>query len=350
MAGKIFINYRRDDSIAVAGRLHDRLAEAFGRDNLFMDVDNIPVGINFEDYLNNQVAQCDAVLSVIGPNWLNAKDETDQRRLDKPSDPVAIEIAAALARNILVIPVLVDGTHMPKASELPASLKPLALRNAIQVRNTNFGSDAEQLITKLREALALERRTQRPEPLQASLIAAFLYNIGVFLTAVGIYFGLTGNHAGATEAMLAAVPFAWVARRTLECDESVRRFGLAVSVVGLLAVVAIIVSGQFFGVGLFDSTVQNNSFFIGALFTVSTLFFYQDKQWNYTEPVKLTWWYMGWCLFGFMMMMMPTWMILNRLTGRQDAVLALVGVQLLVVVFCFVRYRKALTAKPAPSS
>ena len=49
MAGKIFINYRRDDSI-VAGRLHDRLAETFGRDNLFMDVDNIPVGINFEDY------------------------------------------------------------------------------------------------------------------------------------------------------------------------------------------------------------------------------------------------------------------------------------------------------------
>src|SRR6516225_9652684 len=145
MAGKIFINYRRDDSIAVAGRLHDRLAETFGRDNLFMDVDNIPVGINFEEYLNNQVAQCDAMLSVIGPNWLNAKDETHQRRLDKADDFVAIELAGALARNILVIPVLVDGTRMPMASELPVSLKPFALRNAIQLRNTNFGSDAEQL-------------------------------------------------------------------------------------------------------------------------------------------------------------------------------------------------------------
>jgi hypothetical protein len=127
MAGKIFINYRREDSIAVAGRLHDRLAAMFGRDNLFMDVDNIPIGINFEEYLNNQVAQCDAMLSVIGPNWLDAKDDTNQRRLDKPDDFVAIEIAAALARNILVIPVLVDGTHMPKASELPASLKPVRL-------------------------------------------------------------------------------------------------------------------------------------------------------------------------------------------------------------------------------
>src|SRR6516162_7310172 len=183
MAGKIFINYRRDDSIAVAGRLHDRLAEAFGRDNLFMDVDNIPVGINFEDYLNNQVAQCDAMLSVIGPSWLNAKDETNQRRLDKPDDFVAIELSAALARNILVIPVLVDSTHMPKASELPDSLKPFALRNAIQVRNTNFGSDAEQLITKMRDALALGR----PEHTQGLVllsftttqIAIFLFNISV---------------------------------------------------------------------------------------------------------------------------------------------------------------------------
>src|SRR5262249_1423034 len=96
------------------------------------------------------------MLSVVGPNWLNLKDESHQRRLDKPDDFVAIEIAAALARDILVIPVLVDGTHMPTASELPASLKPFALRNAIQVRNTNFGSDAEVLITKMREALGRE--------------------------------------------------------------------------------------------------------------------------------------------------------------------------------------------------
>jgi len=159
MAGKIFINYRRDDSIAIAGRLRDRLAEIFGPDNLFMDVDNIPVGINFDEYLKSQVGQCDAMLSVIGPNWLNAKDETDQRRIDKTDDFVAIELAAALAREILVIPVLVDGTHMPKASELPASLKPFVLRNAIQVRNTNFGGDAEILIAKICEALGRDRKS-----------------------------------------------------------------------------------------------------------------------------------------------------------------------------------------------
>jgi len=153
MAGNIFINYRREESGHVAGRLHDSLAPTFGGDKLFMDVDNIPVGRDFEDYLNSQVAACDAMLAVIGPNWLTAKDETGQRRLDNPEDFVVFEIAAALARNIPVVPVLVDGARMPKASELPESLKPLARRQAIQVRHTNFKSDAEALTKKMREAL-----------------------------------------------------------------------------------------------------------------------------------------------------------------------------------------------------
>ena len=74
MAGKIFINYRRDDSAGTAGRLHDRLAQTFGRNNLFMDVDHIPAGVDFTEYLHNQVAACDVFLAVIGPDWLDAKD------------------------------------------------------------------------------------------------------------------------------------------------------------------------------------------------------------------------------------------------------------------------------------
>jgi hypothetical protein len=70
MAGKIFINYRRDDSIGMAGRLHDRLAQTFGRDKLFMDVDHIPAGTDFVAHLNSQVAGCDVVLVVIGPTIL----------------------------------------------------------------------------------------------------------------------------------------------------------------------------------------------------------------------------------------------------------------------------------------
>jgi len=153
MAGKIFINYRRDDSRGTAGRLNDRLIETFGRNKIFMDVDDIPAGTDFVAYLNEQVASSDALLVIIGPNWLDAKDESGRRRLDDPDDFVANEIAAALERNICVIPVLVDGAHMPKANELTDRLKPLGRRQALEVRHSQFGQDVEALIAQVGDAL-----------------------------------------------------------------------------------------------------------------------------------------------------------------------------------------------------
>jgi membrane-associated protease RseP (regulator of RpoE activity) len=174
MAGKIFINYRRDDSAGTAGRLHDRLAQTFGRNNLFMDVDHIPAGVDFLEYLHSQVAACDVFLAVIGPNWLNAKDERGRRRFDNPDDYVTIEIAAALARNIRVIPVLVDGARTPKADRLPDSVKPLVRRNAVEVRNTHFGRDAESLASKVGEALKGARPATGRWPFLASAAARLM--------------------------------------------------------------------------------------------------------------------------------------------------------------------------------
>jgi len=150
----IFINYRRDDSPAMAGRLHDRLAQSFGRKNLFMDVDHIPPGVDFVKLLNRQVAACDLFIAVIGPNWLDVRNERGDRRLNAPDDFVTIEIAAALARDIRVVPVLVDGARMPQVGDLPESLKPLVNRQAIDLRHAHFGRDAEALVEKIREALS----------------------------------------------------------------------------------------------------------------------------------------------------------------------------------------------------
>jgi len=184
MAGKIFINYRRDDSMSAAGRLHDRLAQTFGRNNLFMDVDHIPAGVDFVDYLNSQVAACDVFLAVIGPNWLNAKDDRGRRRFENPDDFVTIEIAAALARNIRVIPVLVDGARTPKADKLPNSVEPLVRRHAVEVRNTQFGRDAEALANKIREALEGAPPVTRPKRFLASA-AAWLMTPGRWLLVAG---------------------------------------------------------------------------------------------------------------------------------------------------------------------
>jgi formylglycine-generating enzyme required for sulfatase activity len=153
MAGKLFISYRRDDSAGYAGRVRDRLEGEFGQDLLFMDVDAIPLGMNFIKVLRDEVAKCDVLLAVIGPNWATLRDKEGNRRLDDQNDFVRIEVATALARDIPVIPILLDGAQIPKPEELPTDLEELAVRNGLNVRHTSFHSDMDRLIAGLRKPL-----------------------------------------------------------------------------------------------------------------------------------------------------------------------------------------------------
>jgi hypothetical protein len=157
MAG-IFINYRRDDTPGVAGRLFDYLVSRYSRSQLFMDVDAMQPGIDFAKQLEVQVSQCHAVIAVIGPRWLDAHDQAGHRRLDSDNDYVRIELASALKRNIPVIPVLVDGAVMPAEDMLPDDLKPLARRHALELRHTRFPSDADTIMH------ALEKTVPRSHP------------------------------------------------------------------------------------------------------------------------------------------------------------------------------------------
>src|SRR5262245_30111686 len=84
-AQKVFICYRRDDGAGSAGRVKDRLELEFGPDLLFMDVDAIPLGVNFTKVLREEVAKSDVLLAVIGPNWLKLVDDDGKRRLDDPN-------------------------------------------------------------------------------------------------------------------------------------------------------------------------------------------------------------------------------------------------------------------------
>jgi hypothetical protein len=153
MTPKVFISYRRDDSAGHAGRVMDRLESEFGRDHLFMDVDSIPLGMNFVKVLREEVAKCRVLLAVIGPNWSDARDEDRTRRLENPNDFVRIEIATALQRDISVIPILLDGAKIPKANQLPDELKELASRNGLDVRHVSFRSDMDKLIRGLKSQL-----------------------------------------------------------------------------------------------------------------------------------------------------------------------------------------------------
>ncbi|MEM7059014.1 MAG: toll/interleukin-1 receptor domain-containing protein [Pseudomonadota bacterium] len=148
--GRIFISYRRGTDGNAASRLYNQLAEVFGADRLFFDVDSIPPGIDFVEHLDGQVGKCEAFVAIIGPTWISAIEE-----LHSETDFVRIEIESALQRKgIPVIPLLVDGAEMPTSDQLPDPLKPLVRRNGIPVMQRYFDTiiDAE-LIPTLRDVL-----------------------------------------------------------------------------------------------------------------------------------------------------------------------------------------------------
>jgi TIR domain len=151
--GGIFVSYRRQETSHLAGRLADRLADRFGEGQVFIDVDTIEPGVDFAEEIGRAVATCKVLLAVIGPSWLTAIDGRGRRRLDDPDDIVRLEIEAALARGVRVIPILVEGAPMPGREGLPGSLAGLARRNALFIRHESFRSDAGRLITAIERVL-----------------------------------------------------------------------------------------------------------------------------------------------------------------------------------------------------
>lgn len=156
---RIFISYRRDDSAGHVGRLYDRLVEQFRPDDIFMDIDTISPGEDFVDAVERAVAAADVLLAVIGQHWLTVTDRQGRRRLDNPHDFVRLEIAAALKRNIRVIPVLLRGTPMPDMADLPEDLQPLVRRNAVEIGEKTFHYDVDELMSGLKQLRSAPGKT-----------------------------------------------------------------------------------------------------------------------------------------------------------------------------------------------
>ena len=171
---KIFISYRRADTQPIVGRIYEHLARSFGADNVFMDVQDIPAGEHFKAYLEQQVAACDILLAIIGPQWLAISDPEGQRRLDDPDDFVRIEVELGLKRaDVRVVPVLIHDTAMPAAEDLPDALRDLHFRNASRVRyDPDFVADMLKLIGQLGGNVARPvRASNRWKWVLASLLA-----------------------------------------------------------------------------------------------------------------------------------------------------------------------------------
>jgi formylglycine-generating enzyme required for sulfatase activity len=156
----IFVSYRRDDSSGHAGRLSDRLVEHFGRDRIFMDIDTIEPGEDFVTVIEDAVGSCEILIAIIGRNWLSGTGGTTGR-LDNPNDFVRLEIAAALRRDIRVIPVLVQRASMPKQQDLPEDLVKLTRRNAVELSDLRWQNDVDQLIAVMERLLVKRAEAER---------------------------------------------------------------------------------------------------------------------------------------------------------------------------------------------
>lgn len=162
----IFISYRREDSRAITGRLHDQLESAFGTENIFKDVDDIPPGSDFREVLREAIEECDVMLVVIGHQWVGMADGGETWRIEDPADFVRFEVATALEQpGMTVIPVLVDDATLPSANDLPEPLQPLAYRNAIIIRHDpDFRRDVQRMIDQLRRLLGTQETEEQTEP------------------------------------------------------------------------------------------------------------------------------------------------------------------------------------------
>jgi TIR domain-containing protein len=123
---RIFISYRRDDTLGLTGRIFDRLKSHFGAQSVLMDIDSIPVGVDFRQYITDAITKCNAMLAIIGDRWLRSASDT-KSRLDNPSDFVRLEIESALRQGRSIVPVLIGNTLMPSEDQLPVPLKNLCL-------------------------------------------------------------------------------------------------------------------------------------------------------------------------------------------------------------------------------
>jgi hypothetical protein len=196
---KIFISYRRKDSRSDARHLYEKLKNHFRRrfKNYFRqralvvrDINSFEAAQDYRELIKENLSSCAAFITIIGEQWLTLTNpKTGQRRLDEPDDPLKSEIEIALAENIRIVPVLLEGANMPDADDLPEEIKKLAFINAIQISELRWEDDINRLIKLLEQILSqyedksgeAETQPRRPKP-----EISYSKVIGIFLGLVVI--------------------------------------------------------------------------------------------------------------------------------------------------------------------
>lgn len=174
----IFINYRRQDSRGTTFALREKLLKYFDDKEVFMDIEGLDAGEDFVDGLAKTVSLADVMIVMIGRDWLNIRDSEGNQRLFKDDDFVRIEIASAISQGKKILPVLLEGTQMPDAADLPDDMKDLARRNAVDLRLNRIEDDARVIAEALRKLVPSKSISQRQMIMTATAAAGVALVVG----------------------------------------------------------------------------------------------------------------------------------------------------------------------------
>ncbi len=164
-----------------------------------MDIDSIPLGVNFREYIAEALQDTDLVLAIIGPRWRG--DDERKARIDHPSDPVRIEVEKAFELKIPVWPVLVDNADMPERTSLPESIQALSDHNAAFVASgRDFHPHMDRLVRQIdrflgtmpdarQESNSSSVTKTKPHPRRSAVVFAGLV-AATAVAAIGLFFWL----------------------------------------------------------------------------------------------------------------------------------------------------------------
>jgi hypothetical protein len=114
------------------------------------------MGVNFVEFIKDELEKCIVLLTIIGRDWLTVQDpRRKRRRLDNPEDFLRLELATALKNaHVRVMPVLVDHAAMPTIEDLSDDLSALAHLTPIELRDAQWESDVERLLDTIEQEVA----------------------------------------------------------------------------------------------------------------------------------------------------------------------------------------------------
>ena len=219
---RIVISYRRADDDAIVGRIRYKLASHYGDDFVFMDIDNIPFGVDFRRHIEGVLQQGEVVIAVMGRRWTGPIAGGPARIFDA-GDPVRIEIETTLKRGIPVVPVLVGGATMPTPEDLPDAIRDLSFHNAAEVDSgRDFHQHMDRLIQSLDRGLGYRRRQKGGGAKVAARIGTAVVVLAI--AGGGAWFYLSSGRDQA-EPHVAAAP-------TTPANESMREMGVGAASTG----------------------------------------------------------------------------------------------------------------------